>query len=78
LSTTHRLAESQTQAIHDGFEQIKTEMNRFGKKDWINNATGLLFNLMVGSALAPAAARDLYNIFVAAAPLLDLAHKLPP
>jgi hypothetical protein len=77
IADQHQLTASQTEAIHDGFEEIKVEMNRFGKKDWVNNATGLLFNIMVGSALAPSAARDLYNMFVAAvAPLLDVAHKL--
>jgi len=77
LHRLNQLTASQSEAIHCGFEEIKAEMNRFGKKDWINNATGLLFNIMVNSAFAPSAARDLYNMFVAAvAPLLDVAHKL--
>ncbi len=77
IQAIHKLTTSQTEAIHGGFEEIRSEMNRFGKKDWANMATGLLFNIMVGSALAPSAARDLYNMFAAAvAPLLDVAHKL--
>jgi hypothetical protein len=79
VEQVHQLTSSQAEAIHDGFEEIKTEMNRYGKKDWVNLATGLLFNIMVGSALAPSAARDLYNMFVTAvAPLLDVAHRLIP
>lgn len=77
ITDLHQLTSAQTEALHDGFEQIKADMNRFGKKDWVSYATGLLFNIMVGAAFAPAAAKDIYNMFVAAvAPLLDVAHKL--
>ena len=52
-------------------------MKRFGVKDWVQMATGLLFNIMVGSALAPSAARDLYNMFAGAVvSILDMAQKL--
>lgn len=77
ITKTHQLTTAQIEAIHDGLDEMKREMNRFGKKDWVNVATGLLVNIMVGAALAPSAAKDLYNMFAAAvAPLLTLAHKL--
>jgi hypothetical protein len=77
IGQQHQLTATQTQAIHDGFEEIKYAMDRFGKKDWVSMATGLLFNVMVGVALSPSAARDLYHKFAAAVvPLLNIAHKM--
>jgi hypothetical protein len=51
IDDLHKLTQSQKEAIHDGFEEIKAEMKRFDVKDWVQMATGLLFNIMVGSAL---------------------------
>ena len=79
VTDLHDLTVAQKEAMHEGFEDIKAEMKRFGIKDWVNYACGLLFNMMVGATFAPSAARDLYNSFVAAvAPLLDVAHRLIP
>ncbi len=75
----HELTVAQKEAMHEGFEEIKAEMNRFGIKDWVNLACGLLFNVLVGAAFAPNAAFDLYNSFAAAvSPLLDATQRLIP
>jgi len=77
VTAQHQLTTSQTQAMHEGFEEVKQNANRFGKKDWVNHSIGLLVNIMVGTGFSPTAARDLINMFsVAVTPMLDVAHRI--
>jgi hypothetical protein len=67
----------QTQAIDQGFQDIADAMNRFGKKDWINYAVGLLINIAVAAVFSPQAANDMLHSFMRAVrPLFDAAMKL--
>ena len=77
LEKRHDLPPEQVKAIEDGFANIVKAMDTFGKKDWFNLATGILVNVVIGVALAPAAANDLLHRFSALArPLFDIGVKL--
>jgi hypothetical protein len=77
LQAAHDLTAVQTRAIEKGFAEIVQSMNSYGKKDWFNQASGLLVNIAVAYAFSPAAASDLYHRFVAAvAPLFEAVMNL--
>jgi hypothetical protein len=77
LEAVHKLSTVQDQAIEKGFSEIVQSMSSYSKKDWFNQASGLLINIAVAYAFSPGAASDLYHRFVAAvAPLFEAVTRL--
>jgi hypothetical protein len=62
LVATHDLSDARAAFVDERLRYLEEAAGRVGRKDWINLAYGALINIIVGAALAPAAAKDLLRL----------------
>lgn len=62
LQTHQQLAQEQIDYIEDRFRYLEEASARMGRKDWINITIGVFSNIIVGVALAPDTAREIFRI----------------
>lgn len=61
LQQTLTLSQEDVKFVHDRLAYLEDASGRLGRKDWVNLALGVLANLVVGLALAPDAAREVFG-----------------
>jgi hypothetical protein len=62
ILSTQSFTPEQTKYIEDRLHYLKEASERMGRKDWITLTVGVLTNIIVGVALAPDAARELFHV----------------
>jgi hypothetical protein len=62
MQATYQLTSDQISYISDRFDYLEEASGRLNRKDWLMLAIGVITNIVIGAALAPSAARDLFRL----------------
>ena len=62
LLSTQEFSDDQKHYLDSRFIHLEEAAGRMGRKDWITLAVGILTNIVIGLALSPSIARELFRI----------------
>ena len=61
VSDHFELQKHQAEILEQGFEEMKGALDRMGKKDWFNQAIGVVMNVIVAATFAPTIATTVFH-----------------